>query len=81
MFVLESLCLLLRSLREFSVDILLHDKSADRYTVGGTPSTVLDVDGDGNLRFVHRGKTHEDRVVVTAVLCRTRLATGYEIVA
>ena len=60
--------------------ILLHDESAKGHAVVGTPSTVLDIDGNGNLRVVHRGKAHEDGMVATAVLCRTGLTAGHEVV-
>ena len=78
--MLELFGLLLGSLREFSVDILFHDKSADGHTIGSTPAAILHIDGNGNLRIIHGCKTHEYGVVVAAVLCRTRLATGHEVV-
>ena len=72
--------LLLGCLRQLAVQILFHDETSDGNAVGGTPSTVLHVDSDGNLGVVHWCKAHEHRVVVASVLCRTRLATGGKVV-
>ena len=80
MSVLELFSLLLRGLREFSVNILFHNKSANGNTVCSSPSTVFYIHCHRYLRFVHWGKTHKYRVVVTTVLGSTRLATGLEVV-
>ena len=71
----------LGGLRQPAVNILFHNETADGHAVGGAPSAVLDVDGDGNLGIVHRGEAHEDGVVVALVLGRSRLAAGCEVVA
>ena len=47
--MLEFLGTLLRSLREFSVNILFHNQSTNRYTIGSTPSAILNINGNGNL--------------------------------
>ena len=55
--------------------IALHDERTDRDTVGGTETGIFDINRDGNLRIMIRGKAHESRVVATmGVLSRTGLA-------
>ena len=80
MSVLELLGSLLGSLREFSINILFHDEPANGYAIRCSPATILYIDGNGNLRLIHRGKAHEYGVVVATVLSSTRLTTSHKVV-
>ena len=41
------------------------------------PTAVLHIHGNGYLRVVHRGESHKHGMVVSTVLCRTRLAADF----
>ncbi len=69
---------LLRPGGEMARDVLLHEEASDGHTVLGAEAAVLYIDGDGYLRIVHRGETHEDGVVRTTVLGRTGLSANGE---
>ena len=56
-----------------ALDIRLDDETSDRCSHVGAEATMLDVDGNGYFRVVHRGKANEGRVVGTAVLGSTCL--------
>ena len=73
--------IILRGFRKLTLEILFHNQAADRYTIGSTPAAILYIYRYGNLRIVHRCKTHKHRVVMTAVLGRTRLTTGHKVVS
>ena len=66
----------MRTLRELSFQIKFDDERGDGRCQVGTESTVFDIDGDGDLRIVHRGETHENRVVGTRIFDRSRLAAN-----
>ena len=62
-------CCLCASWKEITLNDLC------RYGCGGliAVAPVLDICADGDLRVVHRSEGDEDRVVLSFVLCRTRL--------
>jgi hypothetical protein len=63
---------ILAALRDFAIEIFLHDEAADRHTKRGAESGILDVDADRNLRLIVRSETDERRVVFPVrVLCGT----------
>ena len=58
--------------------ILFDDKCPDGNTINVAETAILYVDGDSYFRVIHRSKAHENTVVVSAVLRRTRFATNLE---
>lgn len=61
------------------MQVLFNHQSADRHAIFGTESAILHIYGNGYLRIVHRSKSHEHRVVVTAVLGRTGLSADDDV--
>ena len=65
MLVLETCGTSLTRFAKFPVDVLLHHQGTDGNAISRSPSSVLDIHANGNLRVFTRGKAHEDAVVLT----------------
>ena len=58
------------------MEVLVHHHRTDGHAIDGSKASVLHIDGNGNLGVVHRGKAHEDGVVLAAILSGAGLATS-----